>query len=81
MDEPTSKVIVAAIGLVQSVLWPALLLWFLYRFRTQVEELIKRLQTAKGPGMELIFNRVEHSPLHAAHYAALMRPTWTGYSP
>jgi len=59
MSDGTSKVLVALIGIVQSAIWPAILVWFLYRFRLQIRELIARLETAKVSGSEFIFRRVE----------------------
>ena len=59
MDDPTSKVVVALIGLLGSAIWPVLLFWFLYHFRVPIGKMLKNMKSAKVAGSEFIFDRVE----------------------
>jgi hypothetical protein len=59
MSDSTAKVLVAVIALLGSVLWPALLSWFLWYFREPIKEMFKNVKSAKFGGYELIFDSVQ----------------------
>jgi hypothetical protein len=59
MDDPKSKVIVAVIAFLGSLIWPALLFWFLYYFRSAITTMLENVTSLKFPGAEIILARVE----------------------
>jgi hypothetical protein len=60
MNEATSKVVVALIGVFQAAIWPSVLLVLVFSFRKQISQLAERLQTWKLSGSEFVFREVEH---------------------
>jgi hypothetical protein len=59
VSDSTSKVLVALIALLGSMLWPALLFWFLRHFREPIKEMLGNMKSAKVGGNEFIFERVQ----------------------
>jgi hypothetical protein len=55
MSDSTAKVLVAVIGLLGSVVWPALLFWSLRYFHEPIKKMLENLKSAKGGGYEITF--------------------------
>ena len=55
MDDGTSKVISAALDLLGKLAWPGALLFIVFSFRHQVEQLLNRLGSVKVAGSEWVF--------------------------
>src|SRR5215218_1223584 len=50
MSQP---VLVAFLNFLSALVWPAVLVWLIFRFRSQIERLLKHVSTAKIGGVEL----------------------------
>jgi hypothetical protein len=59
MSDPKASVIVAAIGLLGLLVWPAVLFWSLWYFREPIKEVLKNVKSAKLGGIEVVLGRVE----------------------
>jgi hypothetical protein len=57
MTDNDIKFAAALIDLVKALVWPALVIWLVLRFRIQVSELLTRLGSFKVPGGEFVFQQ------------------------
>jgi hypothetical protein len=53
MDEPTSKVVVAALGFAGTLLWPVVLVWTLHRFHQEILSILSRAKSIELGGLKL----------------------------
>jgi hypothetical protein len=59
MNDNVLKLIVAALDLAKALVWPALLIWFVLRFRTDIAALVGRIGSMKVGSVEWVFQKVE----------------------
>jgi hypothetical protein len=57
MNDSDIKLAAALIDLVKALVWPALVIWLVLRFRIQVTELLTRLGSFRVPGGEFVFQQ------------------------
>ena len=57
MNENTVRVVTALVDLVKALVWPALVVWLVLRFRTQLSELLARMASVKVAGNEFVFQQ------------------------
>jgi hypothetical protein len=55
MAEPTTNLVAALIDFAKSLIWPAVLLWVIHRFGSQISALLSRLGSLKVAGSEWVF--------------------------
>src|SRR5207249_6434991 len=55
MDDNSIKLVSALADLIKALVWPALFVWLVLRFRNQVSELLTRLMSLKVAGSEFGF--------------------------
>jgi hypothetical protein len=55
MNENTVKLVAAVVDLVKGLVWPAIVVWLILRFREQVSGLLTRLASIKVAGQEFVF--------------------------
>lgn len=59
MDDTFLKLVTAALDFAKALVWPTFLIWFIYHFRTDISELLRRLGSVKLAGSEWVFQKVE----------------------
>lgn len=57
MSDNSIKLVSALVDLIKALVWPALVVWLVLRFRVQVTELLTRLGSFKVPGGEFVFQQ------------------------
>lgn len=55
MNEHASKVIIAVLDLIGRLIWPAVVLFVIFKFKTYIEALLTRLGSLKIAGSEWVF--------------------------
>jgi hypothetical protein len=66
MDDADLKFVTALVDLVKAVVWPAVVVWLVLRFRVHVSHLLARLASLKVGGSEFVFQQPSDGPSMAA---------------